>query len=248
MISRVRVPKLKRPDTVFRLAKNESEVAQANKLVCESYLQSGLWENDEGFKANKHLHSKNRLVFVAVNDSNVVATASVVKDDPRLGLPSDKFRRDLIDQQRAAGELLGEVTALAVAKDQSDQRALVLFLFRFVIQYCFYYSTIERFIAVVMPKHAGFYESVIRFTRLSDPEPYGYVRFPVQMLTLHLLEAHLLLQHHYEKDPAEKDNFYRFFMVDYDRNMHFPELGSMRRPRQINWAAQALVRQLPMAG
>lgn len=248
MISRVRVPKLKHPNTIFRLAKNEAEVAQANKLVCENYLQSGLWENDEGFKANKHLHSANRLVFVAVQEGDVVATASVVKDEGGLGLPSDKFRRDLIDQQRAAGELLGEVTALAVDKDQSDQRALVLFLFRFVIQYCFYYSTIERFIAVVMPKHAGFYESVIRFTRLSEPEPYGYVKFPVQMLTLHLLEAHLLLQHHYETDPAQRDNFYRFFMVDHDRNMHFPESRAMRRPRQINWAAQALVRQLPMAG
>jgi len=248
MVARVRVPKLKHPETVFRLTHSESEIAQANKLVCENYLQSGLWDNDEGFKANKHLHSKNRLVFVAVHNDRIVATASVVKDDPRLGLPSDKFRKDLIDRERAAGELLGEVTALAVDKEQTDQRALVLFLFRFVIQYCFYYSTIERFIAVVMPKHSGFYESVIRFTRLCEPESYGYVKFPVQMLTLHLLEAHLLLQHHYEHDPAQKDNFYRFFLVDHDLNMQFPDPRGMRRSRHINWAAQALVKQLPMAG
>lgn len=235
MSARIRVPSLKNPNILVRLAKTPDEIQAANRLVRINYVEKGYWEPGE--EDNKYLRSPRRTIFVMLDGDEVVGTASILRDSED-GLPSDGFDTAAMEDLRRTGDKLAEVTALAIDKSLTDQKTLVLFLFKYVIQYSFYYTDLDRFVVSCTPRHAAFYESIIRFKRVNRPTRYDYVKVEAQLLTLNLVSAHQLLAEHYEA-PENPNNFYRFFMVEEHPNLQFPPPQLMHRPRNVNWVARA---------
>lgn len=235
MPHRIRVPSLKNPNIQVRLAQTDEEIQAANRLVRTNYVEKGYWEPSE--QDNQYLRSAQRTVFVMLDGNDVVGTASILRDSA-AGLPSDRFDAAAMAALRQTGDKLAEVSALAIDKALADQKTLVLFLFKYVIQYSFYYTDLDRFVVSCTPRHAAFYESVIRFNRVTRPMRYEYVKVEAQLLTLNLVSAHQLLAEHYEA-PENPNNFYRFFLVEEHPNLQFPPPQLMHRPRNVNWVAKA---------
>lgn len=247
MSVRTKVPQLNNPDIVIRLAQNQEEIETANELVLRSYLDVGLWEDEKEFHNNKHIHSPMRTTIVAAERDKIIGTISTIKDS-KIGLPADKFQPGIMKRLRGNGERIAELTALAVDKSASEHyRTLVLFLYKFVQQHTFYYAGMDRFIATVTPKHAVFYESVCCFERLSSTSNYSYVKLAVQFVAQHLVLAHKHYSDRYETDPADRNNFYRFLLVDEHPNLLFPDKKLLRRSREIDWVSQARLIEMPMA-
>lgn len=246
----LRAPRLKDPHIVVRLARNPSEITEANKLVCANYIEEGYWDNDAPFRQNRHMHVATRVVFVADNKDRIVGTASIVKDS-RDGLPLEKAFPEAVKNFRNRGERLAEVSALAVDKNSAEQRTLVLFLFKYLVQYSFYYAHIDRFVIAIVARHAPFYKSVYCFEELSGGGSYDYVKpeFKPVLLTLPLLKAHKMWYDRYEVGMADaRNSFYRFMFVDEHPSLRFPDKKLMSRRREIDWVAEAQLEQLPMAG
>lgn len=241
----IRVPTLKNENIVIRLAQNASEIEAADRLVCANYIECGLWDDDEPFRNNKHIHSPRRSTFIAIEGDKIIATASTIRDSSE-GLPADKFQQEIMTTLRRKGGRIAEVTAVAVDKAAEQQRSLILFLFKFLYQYNFYYVAMDRFVAIVTPKHAFFYESICCFQKLfSADTPYSYVKLKVELLTLPLLEAHKRFSERYETDVADKTNFYRFMLVDGHPALQFPTNTPMLRMREFDWVRQAYRSQHP---
>jgi hypothetical protein len=247
MSPRLLAPKLTNPDICVRLARDEAEIEAANRLVCRTYINEGYWDSDEPFRQNPHMRSQMRTVFVVEDAGRIIATASIVRDSA-MGLPADKFYPDVMRRLRAGGGRLAEVSALAVDKLCDKQSTLVLFLFKYIYQYSYYYAALDQFLVVSSAKHAPFYRSVCCFETLSNDGKYTYVNAKVRarLLTLDLLQAHQDYYERYENGSHSKENFYRFLLVDAHPNLHFPEKHHMRRPREIDWVAQARLRQMPL--
>jgi hypothetical protein len=245
MVSRVRVPQIKNPNIVVRLAETEEEVEAANRLVCANYLDVGLWEDEGEFRRSKYHHSAARMVFVMLDGDRIIGTVSIIKDSHN-GLPADAFQPHLMSRLRASGERLAEVTALAVDKSEEQQRSLVLFLYKFLYQYSFYYAGIDRFVATVTPKHAFFYESICCFEKLSNSTNYYYVKLDVQLLTLPLVKAHQAFSERYEAGE-DRENFYRFMLVTEHPALKFPDRTLLQRSRDYDWLGHARQLDMPIA-
>jgi hypothetical protein len=238
MLSRIRVPVLKDKNLIIRLAKDKKEVEEANWLVYRNYVAEGFWEEDiEAFHNNKWFRSSYRKVFVIEDSNRIIGTASIIQDS-KEGLPSDAFQPEWMRYVRRTNDKLAEVSALAIDKSR-QQRNLVLFLIKFYMQYSFYYAGIDRLIKACRPVHADFYASIVRFQKVNGIVHNDYARRPSQLLTMHLIHGHKLLSEHYESDSRNKNNFYRFLLVEEHPNLIFPEKRLMRRSRQIDWVACA---------
>ena len=245
----LKAPRLKDPNIVIRLARNNGEVAEANQLVCNNYIQEGYWDSDEPFYKNHHMHSELRIVFVAEANGRIVGTGSLVKDS-RDGLPVDKSYGDVIRKFRQQGERIAEVSALAIDKNYGEQRNLIIFLFKYIYQYAFYYAHIDRFLIAIIARHAPFYRSVYRFEEIPNKAKYEYVKpeFAPVLLTLPLVKAHKIYYERYEAGiPDKSESYYRFMLVDEHPNLQFPDKEQMVRRREIDWVAEAALRELPIA-
>lgn len=239
MAMRVPVPRLKNKNITIRLAENDRDVDTANELVCKNYMKKGYWESGKKkLLLDRYLES--RRVVVVETEGRIIGTASIIKDS-KAGLPADSFNPSLMAELRQTGDRLAEISALAVETEIARDRYVVLFLLKFVYQYGFYYTNLERFIVVANPKHVFFYKSVCCFTEVGEPSEYGYVSAPGQLLTLPLLEAHLRFQEKHElgAEAAETENFYRFFAVFSDASFRFPENRPASRSRNVDWASVA---------
>jgi hypothetical protein len=241
MVSRATTPSLNNPNIVIRVARNPQEIAEANALVCRNYIDEGYWDDDHLFRTNPHMYSPMRTVFVIACQDQLLGTASIVSDSPD-GLPVDKAHAASIEKFRVLGQRLAEVSALAIRRDCQQQRTLVLFLFKFLYQYSFYYARIDRFLIATNPRHALFYRSVYCFDDLPGGENYSYAKPHVQLmlLTLPLLEAHKRFFDRYETCAAKDgEGFYRFMLVNEHPSLKFPDRRLMHRHRSVDWVAQA---------
>ncbi|MCK7513755.1 MAG: hypothetical protein MZV70_63565 [Desulfobacterales bacterium] len=165
MTSRYRVPKLASPDLTIRIADSPEEIEAANRLIYRNYVNLYWPEDEEAFRNNKYLHSPARHVCVAVESGTVIGTMSMMTDSP-LALPSDSFRPDILRSFRMAGDRLAEITSFAVDQSVQHPLNLVMFLFKFFLQYSFYYANIDRLIASCRPRHADFYAKCMCFEKL----------------------------------------------------------------------------------
>ena len=239
MTPRYRVPKLANSDLIIRLAENSAEIDAANRLIYRNYVNLYWPEDEDAFRNNKYLNSPHRQVCVAVEAGRVVGTMSMITDSP-LDLPSDSFRPEILRSFRMSGDHLAEITSFAVDHAVQHPMNLVMFLFKFFLQYSFYYANIDRLVASCRPRHAEFYAKCLCFEKLAPAAPHPYAGNVVcQFVALELLPAHVLLGARYPEDPEAGDNFYRFLLVDEHPNVRFPDTVTAQRSRLIDWAGLA---------
>lgn len=233
-----RVPELQNQNLIVRLAKNLDEVRAANRLLVNSYLDVGLFEDEKEFLRYKFRESPLRTVFVMLNGEAIVGTVSLISDSEE-GLPADKFDFETMHRLRATSQKIAEVGALAIDRDAEHQRTLVLFLFSFLYQYGFYYMGADRFVATATPKHAYFYEKICCFEKVTTTAAYHYVKLDVQLVSLPLVAAQKRFSERYARSGDNGKNLYRF-MIEENPNFLFPDEKLAVRSRQIDWANVAV--------
>lgn len=229
-----RAPELYDKNIQFRVATDPHEREAADRLVFETYVEEGFWgDAPTKFQAEMESISSHRTVFVAVKENVVIGTLSLVCDSQQ-GLPADHFQPEMMAELRDSSEVIGQAGLLAMDRSCNRRASLVLFLFKYLYQYSFYYAGVDRFVALSSPKHARFYQSVMCFEKVGQSKHYPYAKATGQLLTLHLIEAHKLFRERFGDGP---DLFYRFVLVDEHPNLIFP--GDARRSRHFDWAGHA---------
>lgn len=151
------------------LATTPDELDAASRLVHRCYLRRGYVKPSvDGRHANAFLAMPSTAVFVARAAGAVVATVSLIADSARR-LPCDALWGADLAALRASGHRLAEVSALAVSEAWRG-RGLVMLrpLVRAVGVYGRELAGLDTLCIAVHPRHAPFYEGLLRFRRFGD--------------------------------------------------------------------------------
>lgn len=150
------------------VAENISQLRQAFRLVHQRYVELGYMRASEcGMRFSAFELLPTTRTFVAVEQNEVISTASLVLDTP-IGLPSEYSFEQEIAALREKGRILAEGTMFAADAGRSDVdgKRLSIELMQEVFQWCNSLQ-IDDLLLVVNPKHLAFWYNLIGFERLS---------------------------------------------------------------------------------
>jgi hypothetical protein len=190
-------------DIQYAIASTRHERAASFRLVYGSYVEAGLAQpNPWGMRVTPYQLLPTTEIFVAWLRGEPIFTMSLVVDG-ELGLPMEAIYGEEVGRLRRQGLLLAEVSCLA------DRRRagrgffpVFLRLSRLVAQYA-WHRRVDQVLVACHPKHARFYERLLRFERLGKQKAYPMVRNrPAVALSLDLTqlawqhpESHRILFH-----------------------------------------------------
>jgi len=152
-------------NTVYRIARDADERAEAFHLVYESYLQAGLGRrNSHELRVTPYHLLSTTEVFVAVQNGRVISTFSLIRD-AELGVPMESMYPDLVLQRRNGGIVGAEASCLA--RPMCDSRTFMpifIGMARLMAQFA-RFNGIDQLLAVVHPRHARFYTGFLGFEK-----------------------------------------------------------------------------------
>ena len=199
------------------------DLRQAYRLVHDVFLETGFIRPEpSGMRLRMFETSSDTATFVAKADGQVVAVLSVVLDSPDLGLPSDSAFRPELNQLRAGGARLAEVTNQAVAEPYR-KTAVPTELMRCAIALLLKAGYTEA-VAAVSPSHLGFYD-LLGFRQVGSERSYSdKVHDPVVAVSMDI-------------------NQYRYRRGGLDATQHFIHefltSGNQFMDRVVDWAVDA---------
>jgi hypothetical protein len=152
-----------------RLATSTDLLDAAFRLVHDQYVARGyMAPAPSGRRVSLFNALPGTKVFVACRHRRLLGTVSLVQDSPH-GLPMDEIFRAELDELRATGQRLGEVSALA-AVGGGNGFALILRLVRMMAVYAADVARLDWLCIAVNPRHLGFYRKAFAF------DPFGAQR------------------------------------------------------------------------
>ena len=154
----------------YRVARSREELEKAYRLVYQEYRKQGyLDENTANLQASVYNALPQTTTFVALIDDVVTATATIIPDSP-LGLPMDDLYQAELDDLRAQGKQLCEVSMLASSSElfgegislmlNAKKMFLIFFLFKYIFDYVRIKMDMDYICIAVNPKHANTYDSL----------------------------------------------------------------------------------------
>lgn len=195
----------------IKIADTEEELESAFKLLHRSYVKAGFMDPEP---SKMRVLPQNLLpettTIVAKWNSKVVGTISLIRDNG-IGLPLENAF--MIDDRRAGGRRLAEVSSLTIDPEFRGHREKILFpLMRFVLHYARYYFGVHEFIIAVNPSMVDFYTGLICFEKLkAKPVAYNFVKgAPAIGLFLNFETVDQRWLDTFEHRPAAT-NFYRYW-------------------------------------
>lgn len=161
----------------IRLASSGERIHSASMLIQKMYS----WR---GYEASGLEETPNRITLLSFSDDHVVGTCSLGLDSP-AGLSTDEVYKDKVDELRAAGCKVCELTKLAVDQSVKSKRVLAsLFHIAFI-----YARPIHGFSDVVIevnPRHVLFYEKMLGFRQFGEERMCPRVEAPAVLLRLEI--------------------------------------------------------------
>jgi hypothetical protein len=151
----------------YRLARTTEERLGAFQLIHNCYVRAGLGEpNAVGMRITPYQVLPTSQIFVGLLGDEVVTTVSLVGDG-ELGLPMQTMFAEEVNELRAAGERVAEVSCLADRR-QDGKRFYATFkaLTRLMAQFA-RYEGIQSLLITVNPRHVRFYRSHLGFVPIS---------------------------------------------------------------------------------
>lgn len=169
----------------IRRACTAQDLRKAYRLVHDVFLGTGYMQPEpSGIRLRMYETLSETATFIAEKDGEVVGVLSVVGDTRELGLPSDGAFKEELDQLRATGLRLCELTNQAVAEDYRKS-AVPTELMRCAVAHGMK-AGYDQGIATVSPGHNGFYE-LMGFRGLGSERSYSLkLHDPVVALTMDL--------------------------------------------------------------
>lgn len=151
----------------YRVARSRSELERSFELVYQEYIRQGYIDgHPSGMRFFLHNVLPETTTFVALLDDNVVATATIIPDSP-LGLPMDDLYKEEVDELRAKGKKVCEISMLAHSHDlfgeevsvmlNAKKMFLVFYLFKHLFNYVKDVIKLDNICIAVNPKHAAMY-------------------------------------------------------------------------------------------
>lgn len=160
-----------------KVASENWEWEAAFQLVRKNYLECGYEADTDTSKLvrfTKYHALPDTTVFIAKCEGEVVATFTLVPDNLPLGLPMEKLYKNEINELRAQGRRLGEVTSLA-ANGLSQREFVQVFMsmIRLMKQYHLEQGG-DTWVITVNPRHRNFYCKTLGYTALGSGEARSY--------------------------------------------------------------------------
>jgi len=174
-------------EPVVRIATRRNELLDAFRLVYQAYLRAGLCEpNPHRMRVTPYHLLPTTEVLVAVSDSNVAATMTLVRDGG-LGLPMECVYPEEVAARREQGIELGEVSCLAARQEDLRRAFPLLVRVMSLCAQCARSRGLDELLIAVHPRHAGFYERFLGFQVIGHEKVYDSVCYnPAVPLALDL--------------------------------------------------------------
>lgn len=159
-----------------KLASEPWEWEQAFQLLAATYQERGYeWNTEKAYRFTCFHALPDTALFVARQDSEVVATLTLVADNDLLGLPLDALYAEEADALRRQGRRIGEVTSLASrALGQREFLSVFLTMIRLMGQYHLAQGG-DTWAVTVNPRHKAFYCRLLGADPLGPCRPYPAV-------------------------------------------------------------------------
>ncbi len=194
----------------YHIAETRADLEQAFRLVYHNYVEMGY--------CHFNIHQMHFYLFdilpetrtlVAVEGGQVVGTVTLVFDTP-LGLPSDHLYQKEINELRAAGRKLVELSKLSTNRQLGSRSLLVLRnLFRLAKLTANPLRKMTDFCALVEPHHEAFYQKYYAFQRTGDLRTDPAARgAPSLLLRLDLLRAEESYQELFESSNKPSNPYW----------------------------------------
>jgi hypothetical protein len=164
-------------DIQVKIANQRHEFEQAYALLAENYRARGYEvPGEKPFRFTPYHALPGTVTLVALDGESVVATLSLVRDNPVLGLPMESIYGEEIAQLRQAGHNIAEVISLA---DTGLSIREFVQVFKALITLEMQYHARrggDCWTITVNPRHSSFYQKVLGYTALGPQRSYQSVQ------------------------------------------------------------------------
>jgi hypothetical protein len=157
----------------IRLADTEEGRNSASLLISKMYAT-------RGYNVSKMVKDPNRITLSATDQGAVIGTVTLGIDSD-IGILADEIFRDIVDQYRARGGKVCEITKLAFDPQVRSKAALAA-LFHTLFIYGHYLHHCTDVFIEVNPRHRRFYETMLGFQQLGEVRHNTRVDAPAYLL------------------------------------------------------------------
>lgn len=172
-----------------KVAETEAESIAAARLVHDSYVTRGILRpHDTGIHLSEFSASPTTWTFVAKLGDEVIGTISLLTGETLCGqptrLPMETIYGPELRPFRAAGELLAEVGALAIAPEYRGS-GLVLWLNRIMMKATVALG-VDRLVIAVHPNAGELYREALLFSEVGPERAYPGLNKSARAIALSL--------------------------------------------------------------
>lgn len=186
------------------LAVTARQQQAANELMARLYAA-------RGYHTTTRYTGPEYLTLLAVNEQQAFGTLSVSIDSER-GLQVDQLYRREIDEFRARGCRVGELSRLAIDTLASSKEVLATLYHLAYLQLGPIHGVSDVFIEV-NPRHARFYQHQLGFRQVADERLCPRVGAPAVLLHLELAHARRQIALHGGTRNSRERSLYPYFMA-----------------------------------
>ena len=213
------------------------DLQNAYRLVHDVYVEAGYIRADtSGIRLRMFEASPDEATFVAKVGERIVGVVSVSADSPDLGLPSDGCFKKELDELRATGARLAEMTNQAVVADYRKS-GVATELMRCAAAHVIR-GPFDETVAVISPNHGAFYK-ILGFREVGPQRSYSETVFdPVVALSAEMGQ--------YRTPVSDADDETRRFVLDFmaGGNPFMPQVEKWARNAAAHFRDSQLLRQL----
>jgi hypothetical protein len=197
---------LKREDFFIRLATTRGHRRQASMLIHRLYSWRGYaWDATGDLP-----HDPNHMTLQACGAQGPFGTLSL-RLDSDAGLLADELYGSEIDRYRRAGGRVCELVWFAVEQEYGSKEMLAC-LFQLIYVYSRRVHRMSDIFVEVNPRHVGFYEQRLDFTRVGDTKVCERVGAPAVLLHLDLGHVDEVLALDNDRRGKDSRSLYRYFL------------------------------------
>ena len=195
-------------------ATTDQELLDALRLVQRRYELRGYLPGgaDHADLTLYHVLPGSRTILIKAAE-RIVATATYVPDSP-LGLPSERVFGPEVQEIRAAGRRIVEISGLAIEESvrANDRTNLAVWLFHTIEDLARASGNTDDLVITVNPRHVSYYSGRLGFNRVAGPRPFAAVQGADAVLLRHTKEAEVHHLHWWARKKRENAAFVRPFV------------------------------------
>ncbi len=143
--------------SLFRLTAARDELESTFRLLYAAYVEGGITRpNPEGLRVTPYHLVPSTEVAVAAYPGRVVCTATLIRDGP-MGLPMESIYKEQVEERRARGLSLAEISCLAHADRPATRYFQHVIGVMSLVAQAARCRGVDQLMLAVQPRHARFY-------------------------------------------------------------------------------------------